>query len=164
MIGTLEEAEKAYEIVHGGIPAPEGWNNIGRGATRSVYRSPSGAVYKVCWGYRPGINANDREHERFREIKESGKLKNGWRTLETYPHKFGREYAGMGFKQTDEITVLACEYVEGELAPWDKDVHYIFTSVGLCDIGGANWIREADGTHVIIDAGEPRNNTEISEF
>jgi hypothetical protein len=49
VIGTMEEAQEIFKAPENRLPP--GWDRLGTGGTRQVYRSPTGVVYKVCWDY-----------------------------------------------------------------------------------------------------------------
>jgi hypothetical protein len=167
VIGTIEEAKEIFEAPENNLPP--GWERIGTGGTRQVYRAPSGVVYKVCWDYEDDEPThNDREHRNFNQIRRSGRLPRGWKVPDSHLHIFRSNLKRWDFKTKEQherqtrVSVLACEYVAGRLlSAWDDDIteeklamlRESFAQVGLHDIDGANAVQVEDG-YYIIDAGE----------
>lgn len=167
MIGTMEEAQEIFKAPENRLPS--GWDRIGTGGTRQVYRAPSGVVYKVCWDYEDDEPThNDREHHNFNRIRRSGRLPQGWKVPDSHLHIFQTNLKRYDYKTKKpyeapgRVSVLACEYVAGRLlSAWDDDIteqelnmlRESFAQVGLHDIDGGNAVQVED-TYYIIDAGE----------
>lgn len=166
-LGTEEEAREIFEalgdrfLTAPDTDTPAGWKHLGSGGTRMAFLSPSGVVYKL--EFDADDYDNVLEHNNFRKIK--GKLPKGWRVPKSHLHVFLANMTKWDYNTRNKVTktcyvsVLACEYIEGQLVGgWrnratdtDKEV---FQSVGLYDWHGANAVRTTNGTTYIIDAGE----------
>lgn len=171
-VGTLDEAMELWEAVRGrsfggNCNPPEGWEYVGSGGTRAVYRSPTGVCYKICHEYEEtDTSHNDVEHVNFRRIEREGKLPPNWRVPRSRLHVFAANMHRWDYHLKREIqrpgrvAVIACDFISGTELGWrmpeeDREEMYsAFDAVGLHDTGGANAVMREDGTYFIIDAAE----------
>lgn len=180
--GDYWEAKELYDAVgmgykNSGDGTPEGWKYLGSGGSRAAYLSPTGICYKVCHEYPPEDESlNDVEHKNFERIAREGKLPPKWRVPKSHLHVFEGTVRRWDYHMRERktkpvrIAILACEYVPGEVLSYTADretrvaVEKAFFAVGLSDTGGANAVRQGDGTHYIIDAAEwmaPEDKSEV---
>lgn len=172
-LGNMDEAMELWRAQDARMRAendgtPPGWQYIGSGGTRIVYRAPSGVCYKICYEYDDDEDEthNELEHKNMRRIAREGRLPNNWRVPKTHLHVFESHMANWDFhsrkrkQRPCRVVILACEYVEGTpigfSAPKsDRDeMETAFATVGLYDVGGANAVKCEDGTRYIVDAAE----------
>jgi len=177
MMQTLGNAALASALVDhfikgtGYYTLPDGWNAVGSGCNRSVYRHESqpNVVYKVDSGLRSGNGVeyvrensekygNIGEFNAYMEWVERGDKSHGARLAHTerYDHK--------GF------TVLAAEYIPNvggyfngsvaEVAKLMAASAYLWPS----DLHAGNWAVDDNGDLVVIDFGHWSNSPQINWY
>lgn len=171
-MGSLDEAIQLWEAQRGRTRGendgtPEGWEYVGSGGTRVVYKAPSGVCYKVCHNYDDEDEShNDVELRNMKRIEREGKLPPKWRLPKMQLHVFPGQQRRWDFRMQKEsfksgrIAILATEYIEGEELSWQSPTterakqEAAFDAVGLSDTGGANAIKAKTGEYYIVDAAE----------
>lgn len=129
--------------------APNGWEYVGRGSFRSVWRSPEGVAYKV--GHRSEPNWNQC-------LDEIANLKKAW----SHGAIEGVRLPRFNSFEVDGEVIVALELIEGKrlcdyegydrraLAALARDVEEEY---GLGDMHDQNCIVDGDGLLVPIDFG-----------
>lgn len=128
--------------------APRGWNFLGNGISRSVWRSPGGVAYKV--EHRSG-GQSEQEVRKMEELWDKG-LPEGCRLP-----KFQAYYP-------DDEVVVAVEVIEGETlyhhgereGPFGDYYELLWrleTTLGLWDMHDDNAMVDQDGYLVPVDLG-----------
>lgn len=158
-IGNITEAEEILFWVRGssheyGMPdcvryesAPEGWEYVGHGSYRSVWRSPSGVAYKVNHGVVDHQNRD--EVENLEEAWERG-----------VPE--GCRLPKFDLFEVDEESVVAIELIRGTTLRECRGVRRdslvsllrkIERKFRLADLHTNNAIVDEDGLLVVVDFG-----------
>lgn len=128
--------------------APNGWEYVGRGSYRSVWRSPEGVAYKVA-------HRNSRWNQCLEEITN---LKAAWE----YGAIKGVRLPRFNSFEIDGELVVALELIEGERLCDYEGYDYeelmclmgdIEDEYGLGDMHDQNCIVDTDGLLVPIDFG-----------
>lgn len=171
-LGSLDEAIELWKAQEGRVKGdndgtPVGWQFVGSGGTRVVYKSPSGICYKVCYEYDDDDEThNEVEHKNMKRIAREGKLPNGWKVPKTALHIFEGNFRRWDYHmrkpkyKKGRVVILATEFVDGTPLNWAapeverEKMYSAFEAVGLNDTGGANAIKAKDGTYHIVDAAE----------
>lgn len=140
-------------------PLPTGWEEIGEGAYRVAFLSPSNVVYKIEYDWSPS-HGNEGEWETYCEVL-STPLPSGWRIAE------------MNLIEVGEVPVIASEFIPGgheEVCIWSNDFcscvpnHNVFAkaiaemdrvahALRISDMHAYNYALDLDGTRVVIDLG-----------
>lgn len=128
--------------------APEGWEYIGSGSFRSVWRSPEGIAYKVN-------HHKQYSHQSSVEVRNLGRA---WK--EGAPN--GCRLPRFGEFRVDGETIVAIEYIKGvrlyDYRGDDKDHMYelleeIEYKLNLQDMHDENALVDDDGLLVPVDLG-----------
>lgn len=167
MIGTLAEAKAIHEAMwdrweenYSPYLAPEGWDFIGQGSTRTVFLSPSGVAYKLCDEYEDDWQSyNDRELENFARLRDE--LPEGFRVPEATLHVFTGWVNEFNYSRKEpqsrwgRVAILAVEYIEGSPIHQGERPRVAgqLEGVGLFDTARGNVLQTPTG-YVIVDAGE----------
>jgi len=129
--------------------APEGWEYIGRGSFRSVWRSPEGVAYKV--------NHHDRDSQSLSEIQN---LRQAWRKKAPKGCRLPRfaEYRPAGevvvaMEVIKGKTLLAKYGYPGYLNHHRDEYRSIGSAYGLSDMHEGNVMIDEDGLLVPVDFG-----------
>ncbi len=150
MIGTLENATKALDLVRKGLQynLPIGWDIIGEGSARIALLGPDSVVYKV-------------EYDGFCYEGEESQMESEYRAWE----KFGDiPFVGIRLAECHKFVientpVNAMEYVIGTTPGFKdmKDIRHrtyeIEAATGICDLHRHNLLIDSNDDIVIIDYG-----------
>ncbi len=160
MIGSLEEASvlAAWEPEYypdgsfDWLPPEDGWEYIGEGSERIVWRAPSGTIYKIEHDGEEGANSSEMENiDRLSLIHCPG-----WRLPKATLYQF-----------PTLPDILAMEYVEGHIDTMCRSYlgkvcfcrgrchEEIFQDMRdaweIMDGHTGNYLVESDGTRVLVD-------------
>lgn len=151
-IGDLESAMLIYQADRK-ADVPNGWNRVGSGCYRNVYRCPNGVVYKVCKSIYKSSEDNVVENIAYRKIVQENLTKEGWRVAPVDSYSF--------VEDSTHVTVNTMEFVEGEHEKLDgpyrdhyelyQQIDSAFQAFGLVDGHPGNYIVTGNGEKVIID-------------
>jgi hypothetical protein len=165
LIGSMTEAREIYEACwnrwdnfYSPYNCPKGWEFIGQGSTRTVYRAPSGFLYKLCDSYEDDWpSVNDVENWNWSRLE----LPDGYWFPQHQLYVFNSWVARFNYTKKDSetfwgrVAIMAVEYVEGVTPPrYDRErVEAEVEAIGLFDTARGNIIKTSTG-FCIVDAGE----------
>ena len=162
MIGNQEEANAIAECDTLYNECPDGWEYVGAGTFRQVFRAPSGVVYKKEIIPRGNNGAGNRsEYKNLCNIREIPVA--GWRIpdFELYVTEDGMPIIAMEFIDGAFEEEAYCDpYGDGfcECSRSGGECVNVLLEIpaahwGLTDVHNENVLVEEDGTRVLIDAG-----------
>lgn len=151
ILDWVSRSEKEYgrpKVAWAGS-APLGWEFLGVGSFRSVWRSPDGVAYKVQHDKGYGNNGNEQEYENLLRAQKC-ELPDGVRLPRGFLFTEG-DYTVMAMEAVDGVTL---DDYRGNL----RDMFYNMLSVcesalKLWDLHGDNAMVDENGTLVLVDFG-----------
>lgn len=129
--------------------APEGWEYLGRGSFRSVWRSPEGVAYKVNHSTYDAQSVRELENLRRAWLKKTPK---GCRIPRFEEYRVGKEVV-VAMEVIKGVTLYAKYGYPGYLEHKREEYHSISNVYRLSDMHEENVMEDEDGLLVPVDFG-----------